>query len=114
VHLNASHNALTGPLPATLHALTVIDLQYNDLEGPLPKAWGTNNKGSGDGDGGCGQGGSMGHAANVRVVALSNNNRVNGTIPASWGNLGLLELELSHMQLTGTVSPDRLTSRLAA
>ncbi|KAK1307710.1 putative LRR receptor-like serine/threonine-protein kinase [Acorus calamus] len=39
LELNLSHNELTGSIPASfkdLQSLSVIDLSYNDLEGPLP------------------------------------------------------------------------------
>ncbi len=101
VHLNASYNALSGQLPTSLNALTVIDLQHNNLEGLLPSTWGIDRENIDDESGGVGAG-SGGSPAGVRVLALSNN-PLKGTIPASWGDLGLLELELSHMQLTGTV-----------
>ena len=76
-------NGLTGSVPATinqLQGLSVLELNDNDLNGPVPDL----------------------SATSIFLLDLANN-RLTGSIPASLGSLPLVFLFLDNNQLTGSI-----------
>ena len=92
VWLDLNHNNLTGPIPpavGTLTNLEVLRLQFNNLTGPIPPALGT--------------------LTNLEVLELYNNN-LTGPIPPELGNLtNLTYLWVTYNNLTGPL-PSSMTN----
>ncbi|KAL7122003.1 hypothetical protein ACP275_01G018700 [Erythranthe tilingii] len=91
--LDLSRNSFSGAIPMGLfhmHQLSHLLLGYNNLSGPLPQEL---------------------DFFNLNVLDLTHN-RLNGTIPKSFGDIpGLDTLDLSHNQLSGDVTENLLHLR---
>lgn len=73
-------NAITGTLPVFPHWLEIIDLSDNRLTGPLPEA-------------------PQDYGDTILHLELARND-IGGTVPESWGALGIAYLDLSGNRLT--------------
>ncbi|KAA8530918.1 hypothetical protein F0562_005623 [Nyssa sinensis] len=95
--INIKNNSLVGNLPPELGTLklTVVDLSFNKLEGPIPRTLTSD----------------IGNLGRLKLLNLAKNG-LSGQIPNELSKLSVLEyLDLSHNNFKGRI-PDKLPSSL--